>query len=49
MAQQKQIQLVSMGMQVQSVALLSGLGIWHCRELCCSLWLWGRLAATALI
>ena len=32
-AQQKQICLVSMGMQVWSLALPSGLGIWHCCEL----------------
>ena len=36
-AQWKQIQLVSMKMQVQSLALLSGLGIWHCLELWCRL------------
>ena len=32
-AQWKQIQLVSMTMRVQSLASLSGLEIWHCREL----------------
>ena len=32
-AQQKRIQLVPMRMQVQSLASLSGLRIWHCREL----------------
>ena len=34
-AQWKQIQLVSMRLWVQSLASLSGLGIWHCCELCC--------------
>ena len=43
MAQQKWIQLVSMRIRVQSLALLSGLGIQHCCEL------WCRLAAVALI
>ena len=33
--QRRQIQLVSMRMWVQSLALLSGLRIWHCRELRC--------------
>ena len=37
MAQQKQIGLVSMRMQVQSLALLGGLRIQHCRELWCRL------------
>ena len=45
-------------MQVRSLALLSGLRIWHCRELWCGsqtrlrsplLWLWRRPAATAPI
>ena len=57
MAQLKQIQLVFMRMQVQSLALLSGSGIWHCNDLCRSqTWLrsgvallWCRLAAAALI
>ena len=31
--QWKQIQLVSMRVWVQSLASLSGLNIWHCREL----------------
>ena len=35
-AQQKQTQLVSMRMQVRSLASLSGLGIWHFSELWCS-------------
>ena len=35
--------LVSMRLRVQSLALFSGLRIWHCREL------WCRLAAAALI
>jgi len=34
-AQQKQTRLVSMRMQVQYLALLSGLRIWHCCELWC--------------
>ena len=33
MVQWKQIQLVSMRMSVQPLALLSGLGIQHCHEL----------------
>ena len=33
--QWKRIWLVSMRMQVWSLALLSGLGIWHCSELWC--------------
>ena len=37
MAQQKRIWLVSMRMQLQSLASLSGVGIWHCRELWCRL------------
>ena len=59
MVQRKQIQLGTMGLQDQSLASLSGLRIQHCRELCCRskthgldlvlLWLWCRLAATALI
>ena len=58
-AQQKRTQLVSMRMQVQSLASLSGLRIQHCPVSCgvgcrCSLdlvavCLWHRLAATALI
>ena len=42
--------------QVQPLASLSGLGIWRCRELWCSLdlallwlWLWRRPAAAVLI
>ena len=47
-----------MGLRVQSLAFLSELRIWRCRELWCShrcssdpalLWLWCRLAATAPI
>ena len=34
-AQQKRIQLVSMRMRVQSLAMLSGSGIWCFCELCC--------------
>ena len=41
MAQWKQTQLVPMRTQVQSLALLSALRIWHCHEL------WGKLAAIA--
>ena len=46
-----------MRMQVQSLALLNGLRVQHCHELWCRsqtwlllvlLWLWYRLAATAL-
>ena len=45
-------------MWVQALALLSGLRIWHCHELCVGhrhgsdpvlLWFWNRSAATALI
>ena len=44
-------QLAPMRMQVQSLALLSGLWIWHCYKLWCRLQmgLWCRLAAAALI
>ena len=42
MAQRKHISLESMRTQVRSLGLLSGLGIWRCREL------WCRPAATAL-
>ena len=35
MAQQKQICLASMRMQIQSLASLSGLRIWRCHELWC--------------
>ena len=58
MAQQKQIQLGTMRLQVQSLATISGLRIQHCRELWCShrrgsdsalLWLWCRPAARAPI
>ena len=34
MAQRKRIRLVTMTMRVPSLALLSGLGIQHCGELC---------------
>ena len=40
--QGKWIQLVSMRMQVQSLALLSGSGILHCCELWCRLQMWLR-------
>ena len=58
MAQQKQIQPVSMRMQVQSLASLSGLGIQRCHELCVGhrgsldatlLWLWHKQVAVALV
>ena len=58
MGQRKRIQLGAMRFRVRSQALLSGLGIWRCRELWCRsktwlestlLGLWHRLAATALI
>ena len=50
--------LASMRMQVPSLASPGGLRIWRCHELWCGsktgsdgelLWLWGRLAAVALI
>ena len=58
MAQQKQIQLGTMRLQIQSLASLSGLRIWHCHDLWCRsqmwlgsgvVWLWRGLAAAALI
>ena len=59
MVQQRQIQLETMGLQVGSLASLSGLRIQHCHELWCKscrrgldpvlFWLWCRLAAIALI
>ena len=33
MVQQKRIQQGTMRLWVQSLALLSGLGVWHCHEL----------------
>ena len=56
-AQWERIQLVSMMMQVGSLASLSGLRIWHCCDLWCRLKLWlgsdvavaVMLAAVALI
>ena len=42
MAQQKRIQLGTMRLRVLSLALLSGLRIWHCRELWCRLWWVGQ-------
>ena len=39
-AQWKQIQLVSMSMQVRSMASLSGLGIWHCCKPWCRSQMW---------
>ena len=35
MAQRKHIPLGNIRLQVRSLALLSGLGIWHCHELSC--------------
>ena len=35
MALRKQIQLGTMKLWVRSLALISGLRIWHYRELCC--------------
>ena len=56
MAEQKQIQLVSMRMQAQYLTSFSGLRIRHCLELwrrvtnmAWFLWLWCRLAAVAPI
>ena len=57
-AQQKQVRLGTMGLQVRSLALLSGLRIQYCHELWCNcrhgsdpawLWLWRRPVATAPI
>ena len=55
MAQWKQIRLGTMRLQVRSLASLSGLRIWRCRELCgvgprrgsdlVRLWLWCRPVA----
>ena len=44
--QQKLIRLETMRLQVQSLALLSGLRIWHCCELWCrsQIWLRSRVA-----
>ena len=39
-AQQKQTRLVSIRTQVRSLASLSGLSIWPCRELRCRLQMW---------
>ena len=58
MVQQKWIWVVSMRMQVWSLASISGVRIWRCRELWCwsqmwlgshVLWPWCRQAATAWI
>ena len=50
MAQQKQILLVSMRMQVQSLTLLSVLRIWRCHELWCRLQMWlGSHVAVAVV
>ena len=37
MAQRKQIQLGTMRLQVQSLASISELSIWHCHQLWCRL------------
>ena len=48
MTQQKRIRLGTMRLGVQSLALLSGLGIPHCRELWCGSQTWlGTLIAVA--
>ena len=41
-AQQKRIWLVSVRTQIRSLALLSGLRIWHCHELWCRSQTWLR-------
>ena len=49
-AQWKQIQLVSMRMQVQSLASLSRLRIWRCLELQCRSQMWlGSSVAVAMV
>ena len=49
-AQQIRIRLVSMRMQVRSLALLSGLRIQHCHELWCGSQMWlGSRVAVALV
>ena len=45
MAQQKQIQLVSIRTQVQSLAVLNVLGIWHVQEL----WLRSHIAVAVVL
>ena len=49
-AQRKRIQLVSMRMWVRSLAPLSVLGIWCCRELWCrsQMWLWSGVAVAVV-
>ena len=50
MVQWKQIQLGTMRLQVQSLATLSGLRIWHYRELQCSSQIWiGSCVAVAVV
>ena len=50
MAQQKQIRLGTMRLQVRSLASPSGLGIQHCRELWCRSQMWlGFCVATAVV
>ena len=48
MAQQKLIQLESMKMQIQSLASLSGSGIWHCCELWCGTWFRSGIAVAVV-
>ena len=50
MAQRKQIQLRTMRFRVQSLASLSGLKIWRCRELWCRsrTWLRSRIAVAVV-
>ena len=50
MAQQKQTQLVSAKMPVQSLASLSGLKVWRCRGLWCRSQTWlGSGVAVAVV
>ena len=49
MVQQKQMQLVSMRIQVQSLASLSRLEMWHCHELWCRLQTWLRSCIAVVV
>ena len=49
MVQRKRIRLGTMSLQVRSLALLSGLRIWHCCELWCRSAAVALMAAVALI
>ena len=42
MAQWKRIRLGTMSLRIQSLASLSGLSIWHCREMWCRSQAWLR-------